>query len=38
MASGDPKLGQLDSWRQEEITVSSPESDVPTLYHMDMSY
>ena len=24
MASGDPKLGQLDSWRKDEITVSNP--------------
>ena len=38
MASGDPKLGQLDSWRKDEITVSGPDNDVPTLYHTDMSY
>ena len=38
MASGDPKLGHLDSWRKDEITLSIPESDVPTLYHTDMSY
>ena len=38
MAEGDPKLGQLDSWRKDEISISGPQDPVPTLYHTDASY
>ena len=38
MAEGDPKLGQNDSWRGDPISLSTPEDEVPTLYHTDTSY
>ena len=38
MAEGDPKVGQVDSWRGDEITISTRDDLVPTLYHTDASY
>ena len=33
MAEGDPKIGSVDSWGGNQITLSTPETDLPTLYH-----
>ena len=33
MAEGDPKIGSVDSWGGNLITLSTPETDLPTLYH-----
>ena len=38
MAEGDPKIGQLDSWRGDKIILSTPDVDAPVVYHTDMSY
>ena len=38
MAEGDPKVGQVDSWRGDEITISTRDDPIPTLYHSETSY
>ena len=38
MAEGDPKVGQVDSWRGDKITTSTRDDPIPTLYHTDSSY
>ena len=38
MAAGDPRLGEVDTWRGDTITLTGPGELTPTLYHADASY